>query len=213
LRKILPNALELIRGFLKAETNSLKATQDDVATIVKLTSEQGVIEMAVSLNHTIIAARNKNASAIFLAEILGLPAPTVLGHFVVVQVGETSLDFRDTDKEITQQHYAFLVSEAEFDEIFDRIHKRGLAYWADPSRRERGKINTWDDGRGCYFDDPSGHLLEIITRPYGSGGTMASNPHPLIAPRLNTTKHEDRLDSESDESALTKAERPNQHGE
>src|SRR5699024_8731771 len=123
-------------------------------------------KMAISLNLTIIAARDKNASATFLAEILGLPAPIVLGHFTAVQVGATSLDFRDTDGEITQQHYAFLVSETEFDEIFGRIRKRGLAYWANPSRSERGKINTWDDGRGCYFDDPSGHLLEIITRPY-----------------------------------------------
>jgi catechol 2,3-dioxygenase-like lactoylglutathione lyase family enzyme len=166
--------------------------------------------MAISLNHTIIAARNKNASATFLAEILGLPAPTGLGHFVEVQVGKTSLAFRDTDKAITQQHYAFLVSEAEFDEIFDRIRKRNLVYWADPSRRERGKINIWDDGRGCYFDDPSGHLLEIITRPYGSGGTMASNPHPLIAPKLNTANHEDILskeEGESSESALAKVER------
>lgn len=166
--------------------------------------------MAISLNHTIIAARDRNASATFLAEILGLPAPTVLGHFTAVQVGKTSLDFRDTDKAITQQHYAFLVSEAEFDEIFDRIRKRNLVYWADPHRQERGKINIWDDGRGCYFDDPSGHLLEVITRPYGSGGTMASNPHPLIAPKLNTANHEDSLnkkEGESGESALAKVER------
>lgn len=172
--------------------------------------------MAVSLNHTIIAARDKNASALFLTEILGLPAPTVLGHFVGVQVGDTSLDYLDTDKTITQQHYAFLVSESEFDEIFDRIHKRGLTYWADPFRRGSGKINTWDDGRGCYFDDPNGHLLEIITRPYGSGGTTASNPHPLIAPKLRPTKHEDRLteqNGDSGGSALAKAENPDRNDE
>ncbi|HEX5314835.1 MAG TPA: hypothetical protein VFX38_08040, partial [Gammaproteobacteria bacterium] len=82
------------------------------------------------------------------------------------------------------QHYAFLVSEIEFDEIFARIRERGLRYWADPRRKRGGEINSRDDGRGCYFDDPSGHRLEIITRPYGSGGTTASSPHPLIAPRL-----------------------------
>lgn len=146
--------------------------------------------MAVRLNHTIIAARDYEDSAAFLSEILGLPAPTMLGPFAVVQIGDTSLDFRSTDGEIRQQHYAFLVSEGEFDEIFGRIRERGLNYWADPFRRKRGRINHWDDGRGLYFDDPGGHLLEIITRPYGSGGTTASNPHPLIAPTLETDDHE-----------------------
>jgi catechol 2,3-dioxygenase-like lactoylglutathione lyase family enzyme len=170
--------------------------------------------MAIQLNHTIIAARDKNASATFLTEILGLPAPMVLGHFVGVQVGDTSLDFSDTDKKITPQHYAFLVSETEFDEIFARIHARHLTYWADPFRREPGEINSWDDGRGCYFDDPNGHLLEIITRPYGSGGTTASNPHPLIAPTLDPSEsgRSDQQD-ESGGSALAGAEWPDRrHG-
>lgn len=168
--------------------------------------------MAVRLNHTIVSARDKNASAVFLSEMLGLAAPTVLGHFVEVQVGDTSLDYMSTDEEITPQHYAFLVSESEFDEIFGRIRERDLAYWSDPHRRERGQINTWDDGRGCYFDDPSGHLLEIITRPYGSGGTAASDPHPLIAPKLDPDEHEDGPaghdgGSEGGGSALAGAER------
>lgn len=167
--------------------------------------------MAVSLNHTIIAARDSHASALFLSEILGLSPPTVLGHFVGVQVGDTALDYRQTDRPITPQHYAFLVSEVEFDEIFDRIRGRGLTYWADPMRRERGRINAWDDGRGCYFDDPSGHLLEIITRPYGSGGTTASHPHPLIAPRLRPAEQAGGSSDRSGEaggSALARAERP-----
>lgn len=146
--------------------------------------------MTIQLNHTIVAARDKAASASFLAKIFDLPAPTLLSHFAVVQIGETSLDYLDTDGEITQQHYAFLVSEIEFDEIFKRICEQKLPYWADPFRRERDQINVWDDGRGLYFDDPSGHLLEIITRPYGSGGTTASNPHPLIAPMLDPADHE-----------------------
>ena len=141
--------------------------------------------MAVRLNHTIVVARDKAESATFLAQMLGLAPPTLLGHFAVVQVGDTSLDFADSSDEIAQRHFAFLVTEAEFDEIFARIRERKLPYWADPFRRERDRINGWDDGRGLYFDDPSGHLLEIITRPYGSGGTTAAQPHPLIAPKVD----------------------------
>jgi catechol 2,3-dioxygenase-like lactoylglutathione lyase family enzyme len=138
--------------------------------------------MTARLNHTIVAARDRDASAVFLAEILGLPPPLELGHFAVVGVGDDlSLDFVESDGEIVSQHYAFLVDEAEFDAIFERICRRGLAYWADPSRRRQGEINHWDDGRGLYFDDPNGHLLEIITRPYGSAGTRAKHPHPLVA--------------------------------
>jgi catechol 2,3-dioxygenase-like lactoylglutathione lyase family enzyme len=137
--------------------------------------------MAVRLNHTIVAARDRDASARFLAGMLGLSAPLRLGPFAVVQMGDTSLDYMESDGEIVSQHYAFLVSELEFDEIFGRIRERGLAYWADPSRKQRGQINEWDGGRGVYWNDPSGHLLEIITRPYGSGGTKASRPHPLVA--------------------------------
>ena len=105
---------------------------------------------------------------------------------MVVQVGDTSLDFADSDEDISSQHYAFLVSETEFDEIFARIRERELDYWADPFRQRPSEINSWDDGRGFYFDDPSGHLLEVLTRPYGSGGTKAENPHPLIAPPLRS---------------------------
>jgi len=138
--------------------------------------------MAIRLNHTIVAAHDKETAAKFLSEILGLPAPSLIDPFAVVRVSDdTSLDYITADGEITSQHYAFLVDENEFDEIFERIRKRSLTYWADPGRRERDQINTWDGGRGVYFDDPNGHLLEIITRPYGSGGTTASRPHPLFA--------------------------------
>ncbi len=125
--------------------------------------------MAITLNHTIISAKDKEASARFLTEMLGLPDPTAFGHFAVVQVGDTSLDYLENNGKITPQHYAFLVSEDEFDDIFGRIQERKLSYWADPFKQEPGKINTRDGGRGCYFDDPDGHLLEILTRPYGSG--------------------------------------------
>jgi catechol 2,3-dioxygenase-like lactoylglutathione lyase family enzyme len=136
--------------------------------------------MPISLNHTIVVARDKLQSAQFLCEILGLPGPKRLGHFVIAQVGDTSLDFLDTDDAIAQRHFAFLVSETEFDDIFARIRARGLDYWADPFRKQAKEINHWDDGRGLYFDDPNGHLLEIVTRPYGSGGLSAKHPNPLL---------------------------------
>jgi catechol 2,3-dioxygenase-like lactoylglutathione lyase family enzyme len=127
--------------------------------------------MAIQLNHTIVHAKDRKASAEFLADLLGLPAPQPFGPFyVVAPANDVSLDFMDDSGEITAQHYAFLVGDEEFDEIFGRITARGIAYWADPMHQEAGVINTRDGGRGCYFDDPNGHNLEILTRPYGSGG-------------------------------------------
>jgi catechol 2,3-dioxygenase-like lactoylglutathione lyase family enzyme len=126
--------------------------------------------MAVQLNHTIVWARDQELSAGFLADLLGLPAPKSFAPFTIVEVSnEVSLDFLSTHEDIKPQHYAFLVSEQEFDEIFGRITERGLNYWADPFHNQPGEINTNDGGRGVYWDDPDGHSLEIITRPYGSG--------------------------------------------
>jgi extradiol dioxygenase family protein len=127
--------------------------------------------MSVELNHTIVHAVDKAASAQFLSDILGLPAPRPFGHFLVVEAANgVSLDFITTQGAVARQHYAFLVSEDDFDAIFARIQERKLDYWADPMGRHQGEINRHDGGRGCYFKDPSGHWLEIITRPYGSGG-------------------------------------------
>ncbi len=126
--------------------------------------------MAVQLNHTIVWVRDPVASARFLSEIMGLPEPNRFGHFQVVGTdNEVSLDYSATSQSIAAQHYAFLVSEDEFDQIFGRVVARGLDHWADPGRRLAGRINHHDGGRGVYFEDPDGHLLEIITRPYGSG--------------------------------------------
>jgi len=126
--------------------------------------------MAVEFNHTIVWARDSQTSAAFLAEVLGLSAPKRWGPFVVVAADNgTNIDFMDADGEITPQHYAFLVSESEFDDIFGRIRERTLDYWSDPAQTQRDEINHHDGGRGLYFEDPNGHLLEIITRPYGSG--------------------------------------------
>jgi len=127
--------------------------------------------MAIQFNHTILSARDSRASAEFLATMLGLPGPTHWGPFEVVTTANgANLDYMATDDEISPQHYAFLVSDAEFDQIFGRIGERKLRYWADPAQRRQGEINHHDGGRGLYFEDPNGHLLEIITRPYGSGG-------------------------------------------
>jgi hypothetical protein len=126
--------------------------------------------MSVQLNHTIVASHDKETSALFLAGLLGLPAPKPFGPFMALQVdNDVTLDFMDTEGAITPQHYAFLISEAEFDEIFGRIRDRGIAHWADPYHSRPDEINTNDGGRGVYFEDADGHNLEILTRPYGSG--------------------------------------------
>jgi catechol 2,3-dioxygenase-like lactoylglutathione lyase family enzyme len=123
--------------------------------------------MPVQLNHTIVSARDKQASAAFLADLLGLAPPTPFGPFAVVALDNgVSLDFMD-DATVTPQHYAFLVTEEEFDAIFGRIRARGLDHWADPFEQQPGRVNTHDGGRGVYWKDPDGHRLEIITRPYG----------------------------------------------
>lgn len=127
--------------------------------------------MAIEFNHTIVWARDSRASATFLAELLGLPPPRKWGPFQVVGTANgVNLDFMDRKGEVLSRHFAFLVSEAEFDQIFGRIRERGFAYWADPGRTKPGEINHHDGGRGVYFLDPDGHVLEVITRPYGSSG-------------------------------------------
>jgi catechol 2,3-dioxygenase-like lactoylglutathione lyase family enzyme len=126
--------------------------------------------MTAQLNHTIVWCSNQGISARFLADILGRPAPARFGHFDVVDLDNgVSLDFANAESPIWPQHYAFLISEAEFDAVLGRITERGLDYWADPMHRRPGEINHNDGGRGLYFPDPDGHYLEVITRPYGSG--------------------------------------------
>jgi catechol 2,3-dioxygenase-like lactoylglutathione lyase family enzyme len=127
--------------------------------------------MSVELNHHIVRVRDKEEAARFFAETLGLPPATRYGPFLELKTANgVSLDFADDHGEPVPAHYAFLVSETEFDEIFGRIKERGLGYWADPGHRRPNAINTNDGGRGVYWDDPNGNILEIITRPYGSGG-------------------------------------------
>ena len=126
--------------------------------------------MSIQLNHTIVSCRNQQRSAAFLTGILGLRPATRFGHFLVVEAdNNVSLDYAETSGPITPQHYAFLVSEVEFDAAFERLLDQDLPYWADPARTQRQALNRRDGGRGLYFEDPDGHLLEILTRPYGSG--------------------------------------------
>src|SRR5262245_18849972 len=110
--------------------------------------------MPVEFNHTIIWSSDSQASAAFLAGILGLPPPRKWGPFQIVTTSNgVNLDFMDRDGEILSRHFAFLVGETEFNEIFGRVRQKGLSYWADPGRTRKGEINDHDGGRGVYFED------------------------------------------------------------
>ena len=126
--------------------------------------------MSVELNHTIIWCSDKVRSSAFMTNILGLPEARPFLHFLVVELAnKVSVDFYQKEGSIAPQHYAFLLSDSEFDAAFQRIQDQGVAYWADPARTRPDEINTHYSGRGLYFEDPDGHLLEIITAPYGEG--------------------------------------------
>jgi catechol 2,3-dioxygenase-like lactoylglutathione lyase family enzyme len=123
--------------------------------------------MTIELNHTIVPARDKEVSARFYERMFGFEYTGPMGRFTPVRIPSQSLslDFDDNDA-FEPQHYAFKVSEAEFDAIFARIVDAGLAYGSMPFSPEDGKINEWNGGRGVYFRDPAGHLLELLTRDY-----------------------------------------------
>jgi len=121
--------------------------------------------MTIVLNHTIVPARDKVAAARFFAELFGLPTEPV-GYFAPVRINDQmTLLFSDEDAEIASHHYAFHVSDAEFDAIFGRIKAKGLAYGSGPTHLTNGKLNDWGGGRGVYFKDPDGHVLELMTVP------------------------------------------------
>ena len=118
----------------------------------------------ISLNHTIVPARDKVAAAKFFAGIFGLRRGRT-NHFAPVRVNkELTLLFDDDDK-FESHHYAFHVSEREFDAIFNRVKKAGLRYGSAPWSLDDGKLNDWGGGRGLYFKDPDGHVLELMTVP------------------------------------------------
>jgi len=127
--------------------------------------------MAIHLNHTIVGAADAETSARWLADMLGLVAPVPFGHFwQVLTANGVGLDFVSVgEEEIRGQHYAFLISESDFDDVYRRILERGMQHWPGPSMQHEGEINHHDGGRGVYFLSNDGHFLEVITRPYGSG--------------------------------------------
>ncbi|NKX53171.1 VOC family protein [Arthrobacter mobilis] len=126
--------------------------------------------MAVAFNHTIIFAKDKVLSADFFARIFGVAPPRPMWSFMTIMLENgVALDFANRDGDIASQHYAFLVSDEDFDGILVRIEAEQVPYWADPAKSLPQQINRNDGGRGVYFHDPAGHFLEAITRPYGSG--------------------------------------------
>ena len=121
--------------------------------------------MTITLNHTIVPARDKQASAEFFARIFGLQADEKHGHFAPVRVNDTLTLLFDEDSSFESHHLAFHVSDAEFDQIFQRVRDARLAYGSAPWSLEDGKLNDWNGGRGVYFKDPNGHVLELMTVP------------------------------------------------
>jgi catechol 2,3-dioxygenase-like lactoylglutathione lyase family enzyme len=121
--------------------------------------------MSIVLNHTIVPARDKVAAARFFARIFGLDFKAEKGHFAPVRVNETLTLLFDEDDTFESHHYAFHVSDAEFDAIFDRIKQARVGFGSAPWSIDDGKLNDWGAGRGVYFKDPNGHVLELMTVP------------------------------------------------
>jgi len=122
--------------------------------------------MTIRLDHTIVPAKDKIASAEFFAAVFGLTVKSGPGYFAQVQVNESlTFDFADEPGPAESHHYAFHVSEEEFEAIFSRVTARGIPYGSEPHSHTDGRINTRQDGRGFYFEDPNGHLLEVMTVP------------------------------------------------
>ncbi len=125
--------------------------------------------MRIELNHTIVHARDRLASATFLAGILGRAVAPPWGPFLPIPLdNDVVLEFLQVDEPPAPQHYAFLVTDEVFDAAFARIQESGAPYWADPFHHHAGRINHDHGGRGVYFDDPDGHSMELMTAPYGT---------------------------------------------
>jgi catechol 2,3-dioxygenase-like lactoylglutathione lyase family enzyme len=121
--------------------------------------------MTIVLNHIIVPARDKVVAARFFADIFGLPFNARSGHFAPVRVNDSLTFLFDDDASFDSHHDAFHVSDAEFESIFERIKQAGLAYGSAPWSLDDGKLNDWNGGRGVYFKDPNGHVLELMTVP------------------------------------------------
>ena len=123
--------------------------------------------MTIELNHLIVPALDKEESARFYARIFGFQYEGTMGHFAPIKIPNQSLTLDFDNREGFQPaHYAFKVSETEFDTIFGRIVDDGLTYGSGPWTLEDMQLNHWNGGRGVYFKDPNGHILELLTRDY-----------------------------------------------
>jgi catechol 2,3-dioxygenase-like lactoylglutathione lyase family enzyme len=125
--------------------------------------------MPVDLDHLIVRSRDKRVSAAFFAEMLGLPPPSAIGpggRFHAIRLaGGTSLDFADAGELFEPQHYAFAVTDPEFDALLARIRERRISYWADPGQTQPDEVADRGGGtRAIYFADPTGHWIEVLTR-------------------------------------------------
>ena len=121
--------------------------------------------MPITLNHTIVPARDKEAAARFFAGIFGLPFEGASGHFAPVRVNDTLTLLFDQESKFGSHHYAFHVNDGEFDAILGRVKAAGLRYGSAPWSLEDGKLNDWNGGRSVYFKDPDGHIIELMTVP------------------------------------------------
>jgi len=128
--------------------------------------------MTVFLDHTIVPSTDRQRSATFYSEMLGLAEPELEEPFLVVHLSnDAALAFGGWDTEVHGQHYAFLMTEGEFDAFYARLQERGLDHWADPHCKLPQQVNHDDGGRGTYFHDPDGNFLEVITVRYGGRPT------------------------------------------
>lgn len=125
--------------------------------------------MTLRLEHVLIPARDQQAGARFLADLLDLEVTgessgSPDAHFAVVRVGDITLDYA-TMMEFDPHHYAFATDDETFDAVLGRAQNAGLEYSADPRHERPGTLNSNNDGRGFYVRDPDGHNLEFLTPP------------------------------------------------
>jgi catechol 2,3-dioxygenase-like lactoylglutathione lyase family enzyme len=154
------DALYIVPPFHRRARSALVDVRDGAHLLV---ADHKEAPMTIVLDHTIVPARDKEESALFFARIFGLEYTGPISHFAPVRINETlTIDFDNWDS-FERHHYAFKVSEAEFDGIFDRIRGEGLVYGSGPRSAENMEINHRHGGRGLYFRDPNGHLLEVLT--------------------------------------------------
>jgi catechol 2,3-dioxygenase-like lactoylglutathione lyase family enzyme len=154
----------LVHGYTTAATWTAAGLVGAAAAVYVLLRTTKGDQMSVQLNHTIVAARDKRSAATFLAEIIGVPVSRDNGPFVPIELENgVTLDYQDRS-EVEPQHYAFLVDDETFDRALAKLQRDGTTIWADPFHHEPGEINTWNGGRGFYFEDPSGHNMELLTK-------------------------------------------------